>query len=116
MELVYEKLGSNLDEKAAEIVVKVALLCTNASASLRPTMSEVVSMLEGQMTVPDVIPEPSSYTNDLRFKAMRDLHRERQNQSLSGSQNNDSTTLNTFGSSFMSGKDFHEIKPESMSS
>ena len=41
-------------------------------------MSEVVSMLEGQMTVPDTIPEPSSYSDDLRFKAMRDLRRQRE--------------------------------------
>jgi hypothetical protein len=30
------------------------------------------------MTVPDVILEPSSYSEDLRFKAMRDLHRQDQ--------------------------------------
>ena len=38
-------------------------------------MSEVLSMLEGRMTVPDMIPEPSTYNDDLRFKAMRDLRR-----------------------------------------
>lgn len=88
MELIDERLESGVDEKEAEIMVKVALLCTNASASLRPTMSEVVSMLEGRLSVPDQIPEASTYQEDLRFKAMRDLHKDGQNQSSSGSHVN----------------------------
>ncbi|KAL9455847.1 hypothetical protein AB3S75_005136 [Citrus x aurantiifolia] len=58
-------------------MIKVALLCTNASPSLRPTMSEVVSMLEGSSNIPDVIPEAETY---LKFKAMRGshIHMERQ--------------------------------------
>ena len=73
MELVDETLRSEVNMKEAEIMVKVALLCTNASPTLRPTMSEAVSMLEGRMAVPDKLPELSSNTEDLRFKAMRDL-------------------------------------------
>jgi hypothetical protein len=115
MKLIDERLESEVNQKEAEIMVKVALLCTNASSSLRPTMSEVVSMLEGRMTVPDVIPEPSSYSEDLRFKAMRDLHRQRQEHSSSGSQIHNSTTVHTFDSSSTSGYDLGEIKPESRS-
>ena len=64
MKLIDEGLGSEVNIKEAEILVKVALLCTNASPSC--IMSEVVSMLEGRMTVPNMIPEPSSYSDDLR--------------------------------------------------
>ncbi|XP_008225246.1 PREDICTED: probable LRR receptor-like serine/threonine-protein kinase RFK1 isoform X1 [Prunus mume] len=113
LELVDEKLGSEFDQKEAEIMVKVALICTNASASLRPSMSEVVSMLEGQTLVPDVIPEPSTYREDLRFKAMRDLHRQRQDHSLSISRTQHSTTVNTFESTSTSGLEFSEINPDS---
>ncbi|THG08951.1 hypothetical protein TEA_014526 [Camellia sinensis var. sinensis] len=99
-DLVDSKLGTEFNNVEVERMVKVALLCTNASPSLRPTMSEVVSMLEGQMSIPEVIPEPNSYTEDLRFKAMRDFHREKQNHSFSGSQSQNSTTIRTgFGSS-----------------
>jgi DUF4097 and DUF4098 domain-containing protein YvlB len=115
MKLIDERLGSEFSQKEAEIMVKVALLCTNASSSLRPTMSEVVGMLEGRMTVPEVIPEPSTYSEDLRFKAMRDLHQQRQEHSSSGSQIQNSTTAHTFYSSSTSGHDFGEIKPESRS-
>ncbi|KAL4627265.1 hypothetical protein ACB092_05G155900 [Castanea dentata] len=113
MKLIDESLGSEVNVKEAEILVKVALLCTNASASLRPTMSEVVSMLEGRMTVPDMIPEPSTYSDDLRFKAMRDLHRQRENHRLSRSQTQNSTTIHTFSSPTISTQDFYEINPES---
>ncbi|XP_062160747.1 probable LRR receptor-like serine/threonine-protein kinase RFK1 [Alnus glutinosa] len=115
MKLIDERLGSEVNQKEAEIMVKVALLCTNASSSLRPTMSEVVGMLEGRITVPEVIPEPSTYSEDLRFKAMRDLHQQRQEHSSSGSQIQNSTTVHSFYSSSTSGHDFGEIKPESRS-
>ena len=76
-------------------------------------MSEVVSMLEGRMTVPDMIPEPSTYSNDIRFKAMRDLHRQRENHSLSINQTQNSTTIHTFSSPNISSQDLYEINPES---
>ncbi|XP_068323050.1 probable LRR receptor-like serine/threonine-protein kinase RFK1 isoform X2 [Pyrus communis] len=113
LELIDERLGSEVDQKEAEIMVKVALLCTNASASLRPSMSEVVSMLEGQIPVPDVIPEPSTYKEDLRFKAMRDLHRQRGDHSSSIAQTQNSTTVHTFESTSTTGLDFSEINSES---
>lgn len=113
MELVDERLGSEVNKEEAERMVKVALLCTNASSSIRPSMSEVVNMLEGRVTVPELIPEPSNYTEDLRFKAMRDLRHERQNLTSSGSQTQNSTSVQTeVGSSFTSGQNSYEIKPD----
>ncbi|XP_021293937.1 probable LRR receptor-like serine/threonine-protein kinase RFK1 isoform X1 [Herrania umbratica] len=110
--LLDERLRSEVKKEEAELVVKVALLCTNASASLRPTMSEVVSMLEGRMTVPDLIPETGTYTEDLRFKAMRDLRRQKEDQSSSGSQTQNSTTVHTSYSSSTS-YNSNEINPDS---
>ncbi|KAL4333164.1 hypothetical protein GQ457_07G029890 [Hibiscus cannabinus] len=72
LELVDDKLGSDYNKSEAERMIKVALLCTNATPSLRPTMSDVVGMLEGTITIPDVVPDASSYNEDLRFKAIRD--------------------------------------------
>lgn len=116
MRLVDEKLQTKVNKEEAEIVVKVALLCTNASPSLRPTMSEVVNMLEGKMTVPDMIPEPSTYREDLRFKAMRDLRKQGQQQSYTETHTQNSTTINTFrSSSSTSSQDLYEINQESRS-
>ncbi|KAK0578285.1 hypothetical protein LWI29_008008 [Acer saccharum] len=72
MELVDQNLGFEFDKVEAERMMKVALLCANASPSLRPTMSEVVNMLEGTTPLPDTIPEAGSYSEDMKFKALRD--------------------------------------------
>ncbi|KAM5587866.1 hypothetical protein ABKV19_006355 [Rosa sericea] len=95
-ELVDERLGNEVNNKEAELMIKIGMLCTNASPTLRPTMSEVVSMLEGRTAVPNMTLEASSYTKDLRFNAMRDLHRQRKRQSLSESQPQNLPSTKTF--------------------
>ncbi|KAI9121686.1 hypothetical protein K1719_008719 [Acacia pycnantha] len=96
MELVDERIGSYVNESEAEKVLKVALLCTNASPSIRPTMSEVVNMLEGKMEIPNVVPEPGANNEDLRFKALRDLDKWSR-QSVNGCQTQSSSaSLHTF--------------------
>eukprot|EP00258_Populus_trichocarpa_P031952 XP_024447971.1 probable LRR receptor-like serine/threonine-protein kinase RFK1 isoform X1 [Populus trichocarpa] len=112
IELVDETLGSEVHIEEAETMVKVALLCTNASPTVRPTMSEVVSMLEGRMAVPDTRPELSSYNEDLRFKAMRDLRQHEQSHRFSGSQRQKSTSIQTFSSSSISENSSYEISLE----
>lgn len=82
-ELLDERLNFQVNKEELERLIKVSILCTNASPSLRPTMSEVVSMLEGEMAIPDVIPQAGTSTEDLRFKAMRDFHHEQQKQNRS---------------------------------
>ncbi|KAF5475282.1 hypothetical protein F2P56_007105 [Juglans regia] len=72
MELVDPRLGSNFSKEEAARMVKVALLCTNPSPVLRPTMSAVVSMLEGRTAVHELIMDPSIYGDVSRFKALRD--------------------------------------------
>ncbi|XP_050367372.1 uncharacterized protein LOC126785777 [Argentina anserina] len=69
MELVDPKLGSGFKKEEALRMIKVALLCANASPALRPTMSEVVSMLEGRTAVHEVTVNPSIYDDEMRFKA-----------------------------------------------
>jgi len=119
MELVDEKLKPEIDREEAEMVIKVVLLCTNASPSLRPTMSEVVNMLEGRATIPDSIPPPGNYTEDLRFKALRDLDCHTKGRSMSGSHSGNvpsgsMTAVDTSGSSSAFTHDeCVEINPES---
>ncbi|KAJ9168648.1 hypothetical protein P3X46_020148 [Hevea brasiliensis] len=88
MELVDEKRGSDFKEVEAERMIKTALSCTNASSSLRPTMSEVLCMLEGTRSIPDIIPEASSYNEDLRFKAIREHKIQTRSQSARGKDYN----------------------------
>ncbi|KAL0407454.1 UNVERIFIED_CONTAM: putative LRR receptor-like serine/threonine-protein kinase RFK1 [Sesamum latifolium] len=113
-ELIDERLGSQYNKEEVERMVKVAVLCTNATPSVRPTMSEVVQMIEGKMEIPDAVPvEGSTYTSDVRFKAMKDFHQKRK-ESSSGStdtQINSTTTRRDAGfSSYTS--EFDEISRE----
>lgn len=116
LELVDPQLGSEVNKEEAERVVKVGLLCTNASQLHRPTMSEVVSMLEAQIPIPDLIPEPSTYTEDLRFKAMREFHQDKKNQFLCEGRTLTSSTGHSeleLCSTSTSGPDSCGINPDS---
>nr|XP_043619279.1 probable LRR receptor-like serine/threonine-protein kinase RFK1 isoform X2 [Erigeron canadensis] len=108
-ELFDEKLESTINKEEAEIVVKVALLCTNGSPSMRPTMSEVVNMLEGKTYVPEIIPEASGYTEDLRFKAMRDFRGQMKSQTGSHTQTQNKMRTDT-NYSLTSSDDAFEIQ------
>lgn len=112
IELVDQRLKGEFNNEEAERMIRVALLCTNASAALRPTMSEVVSMLEGTMNIPEVIPESSTSSQDLRFLAVREHQKQIHSQSLP--KNQASRTTST-GSGFLSasGYDLYEMNEES---
>lgn len=118
MELVDPRLGSEFNKVEAEKMIKVALLCTNVSPSLRPTMSEVVSMLEGSSNIPDVIPEAGGLSEDLRFKTLRDHPREMNSSGLEGSLSRYSSSASFLpgSSSFLHGSsptdDVREINAE----
>ncbi|KAJ6341572.1 hypothetical protein OIU78_009680 [Salix suchowensis] len=58
---------TEFDENEALRVVGVALLCTQASPAMRPTMSRVVAMLAGDIEVSAVTSKPS-YLTDWDFK------------------------------------------------
>lgn len=91
LELVDPDLGSNYLSEEAMVVLNVALLCTNASPTLRPTMSQVVSMLQGQTLVQDMLSDPGFSSNDLQFRSMRSHFWQDPNQTQSMSTNGPST-------------------------
>ncbi|KAI5411531.1 hypothetical protein KIW84_056557 [Lathyrus oleraceus] len=71
MELVDRRLGSNLNKKEAMVVINVALLCTNVTSNLRPSMSSVVSMLKGRSAVPEFVADSSEVIDEKKFEVMR---------------------------------------------
>ncbi|KAK4793991.1 hypothetical protein SAY86_011985 [Trapa natans] len=107
LELIDQNLKPEVDMEDINDFVKVAILCTNVSPTLRPTMSEVVKMLQGESAIPEVI--PTNYTEDLRFTAIRDLLRPGRNQNYTGSH---SRMQNSFGSSSAYSQNFKEIIPK----
>ncbi|OMO82764.1 hypothetical protein COLO4_22844 [Corchorus olitorius] len=117
LELVDNNLASEYNKSEAEGMTKVALLCTNASPSSRPTMSEVVGMLEGTITIPDLVPNSTSYNEDLRFKAIREHRSSMYSQSSAGSQVHSSTSTHSgsqFESSSASAHNINEANEESL--
>lgn len=71
MELVDPALGSEYSSEQAMAMLNVALFCTNASPSLRPTMSQVVSMLEGGTTVQELLRDPGFSAVNSKDKTLR---------------------------------------------
>ncbi|KAL2665887.1 hypothetical protein AAZV13_02G248100 [Glycine max] len=73
LELVDPNLGSEYSTEEAMVVLNVALLCTNASPTLRPTMSQVVSMLEGWTDIQDLLSDPgySAISSSSKHKSIR---------------------------------------------
>ncbi|GAB4849311.1 hypothetical protein Ancab_004112 [Ancistrocladus abbreviatus] len=70
LELMDPDLGLNYSEDEALRLLNLALLCTNLSPTLRPTMSLVVSMIEGKSPVHAPIVKRTRVREDLRFKAL----------------------------------------------
>ncbi|KAJ9183029.1 hypothetical protein P3X46_006948 [Hevea brasiliensis] len=78
LELVDPNLGSNYSKQEAMRVLNLALLCTNPSPTLRPSMSSVVSMVEGKIPVQAPIIKRGSMDQDARFKAFEILSHDSQ--------------------------------------
>lgn len=71
LELVDPDLGSEYSTEEAMVMLNVALLCTNASPTLRPTMSQVVSMLEGWTDIQDLLSDPGYSAVSSKYKTIR---------------------------------------------
>ncbi|KAL7000621.1 hypothetical protein U1Q18_001773 [Sarracenia purpurea var. burkii] len=99
LELVDPDLGSRYSSEEAMVMLNVALLCTNASPTLRPTMSQVLSMLEGRTAVQDLLSDPGFSTIDSKFKAIRKHFWQNPSvsQSMSNSPYSDSSSLSNMG-------------------
>ncbi|XP_075480918.1 putative LRR receptor-like serine/threonine-protein kinase At1g53430 [Primulina tabacum] len=78
LELVDPILESNYSKEEALRMLNLALLCANPSPTLRPTMSSVVSMLEGQIPVQAPLVKRGQMDSDVRFKALEVLSQDSQ--------------------------------------
>lgn len=81
LELVDPSLGSNYSEEEVMRMLELALLCTNPSPTLRPSMSSVVSMLEGKIPIQAPIIKRNRSNQDARFRAFEILSQDSQTHS-----------------------------------
>ncbi|XP_043807975.1 probable leucine-rich repeat receptor-like serine/threonine-protein kinase At3g14840 isoform X2 [Manihot esculenta] len=112
-ELIDPRLGSNFKKEEAIRMIKVALLCTFSSPALRPTMSEVVKMLEGRAPVHELVVNPAMHGEQLELGGLRSkfdhisLHSSSESRSLVHSSGAPWTA-----SSSSSGQDLSSINPD----
>ncbi|MBA0866272.1 hypothetical protein Goshw_019541 [Gossypium schwendimanii] len=78
LELVDPSLGSKYSNEEALRLLNIALLCTNPSPTLRPSMSSVVSMMEGKIPVQAPLIKRKDADRDARFKAFEMLSHDSQ--------------------------------------
>ncbi|KAK1285764.1 putative LRR receptor-like serine/threonine-protein kinase [Acorus calamus] len=77
IELVDPSLGSHYSKSEALNMLELALLCANPSPTLRPTMSTVVSLLEGKQTI-HAPSKPASTDDDWKHKVFERLSHDSQ--------------------------------------
>lgn len=109
MEIIDPILEGDFNSKEVVRMIKVALLCTNSSPSLRPTMSEAVKMLEGEIEVTQVFSDPDLYGHNWSISKRRDI----ETHGISSTSDVTDQTTTTRRSSF-SGYDLYPLYPESM--
>ncbi|XP_011082789.1 probable leucine-rich repeat receptor-like serine/threonine-protein kinase At3g14840 [Sesamum indicum] len=80
MELVDPRLESNFNREEVMMAINVALLCTNTVAAERPTMSAVVSMLEGRAGVQEFVLDSN---DNMKHKETATTGHDGQGQSIS---------------------------------
>ncbi|XVF79046.1 hypothetical protein PTKIN_Ptkin14bG0188300 [Pterospermum kingtungense] len=83
LDLVDPRIGSECNIEEVKVMIEVALLCTNPTAAARPSMSSVVSMLEGRVAVPEFITE-SSMNSEAIKKYQQNDEENSQTESKSG--------------------------------
>ncbi|XP_061361986.1 probable leucine-rich repeat receptor-like serine/threonine-protein kinase At3g14840 [Gastrolobium bilobum] len=91
-ELVDWRLGEDFNKEEVMVMINVALLCTSFSPMLRPTMSSVVSMLEGKTVVQEVVSATSEELDDKKFEVMRQYYQKRGENSLRETQSQSIST------------------------
>ncbi|KAK7272598.1 hypothetical protein RJT34_29303 [Clitoria ternatea] len=93
MELVDRRLGSDFNKEEVMVMINVAFLCTNVSPTLRPTMSSVVSMLEGRTIVKEVDLETSEVMDEKKLEALRQQYYREHSISMEGPWTASSTSV-----------------------
>ncbi|CAN7030096.1 unnamed protein product [Brassica oleracea var. botrytis] len=109
MDIIDPVLEGDFNRKEAERMIKVSLVCTNSTPLLRPTMSEVVQMLEGEIEITQVLSDPGLYEHNFSISKPRgtDTHG---SSSTSGLTDQTETTMK----SSVSSTDLYPLYPESM--
>lgn len=61
LDVVDTRLEGAFDQREVMVVLKLGLMCSNAAPSVRPSMKQVMSYLEGEGKLPEVLTAPWDY-------------------------------------------------------
>lgn len=111
MELVDPRLGSEYSKQEVMLAINVALLCTNVSPAARPSMSSVVSILEGRTAIQEQIPDSSVSNDDIA--TMRKHYQLIQEGSVADSQTHSMSIEGPWTGSSSSAADLYPVNPDS---
>lgn len=111
MELLDPKLGSEFYKEEVLRVIKVALLCVNSSAALRPMMSEVVNMLEGRSSVRETVVDPTAYGEQVRLAGLRDQYMNQNVHQVSSAEYESQTLVRSSDSTWMASPSSKDLYP-----
>lgn len=113
MELVDPRLGSDYMKEEVMNMINVALLCANVSAAVRPSMSTVVSMLEGSAVVPELSSDSSVTNDEMKVKAMWDHFQHNKELKGGDSQTQSMSVDGPFTASSTSAADLYPVNMDS---
>ena len=85
-ETVDPSLEGNFQEQEASRLLQIGLLCAQASAELRPTMSNVVKMITGEQEVPQPAQPPFLNSTTSRSTSFNQLQPDHYSRPRSNSQ------------------------------
>jgi hypothetical protein len=115
MELIDRRLGSDFNKKEAMVMIDVALLCTNVTSNLRPSMSSVVSMLEGTTVVPEFVSDSSEVMDEKKLEIMRQYYYQMEGNKTSNSHTQSQSLLSdgAWTATSSSGVDLYPVQSDS---
>ncbi|BFG28976.1 hypothetical protein CerSpe_152500 [Prunus speciosa] len=111
LDLVDPRLGSDFNKEEMMLTINVALLCCNVTSTVRPTMSSVVSMLEGRATVQELVSDPNA--SSFEIEAMRKHFQSSFGRNTGESQTQTASTEGPWTGSSTSAHDLYPVKPDS---
>ncbi|KAL0375240.1 UNVERIFIED_CONTAM: L-type lectin-domain containing receptor kinase S.4 [Sesamum radiatum] len=68
LDVVDEKMKGDFDENEVVMILKLGIMCSSNEQSARPSMRQVVSYLEGELEIPEVLRAPGACGDERGFE------------------------------------------------
>ncbi|EHA8588899.1 putative L-type lectin-domain containing receptor kinase IV.1 [Cocos nucifera] len=62
LEVTDARLGGDYDPEEVELILKIGLLCSHPAPAARPTMRQVIQLLDGDLSLPEILEDGRGIT------------------------------------------------------